>query len=133
MFLDYIRAGNPNISDGELEELSQNSDPRIRRRVAENSKSPPHILGRLCRDSEPDVRLAVAENPSVPLNILEMLVEDESEDIRFELAEDPHMPWMVLVRLARDHNPYVSHRAILTLTALGAAANEIMAILSGTM
>ena len=39
-------------------------------------------------------------------------------DVRFGLADNSRMPICILEQLAQDENPYVAHRASLTLSRL---------------
>lgn len=89
--------------------------PGIRRRTAENPRTPVEILLNLSQDEHCDVRLAVAENPNTPEEVLSLLAEDEDADVRYGVAENPHMPEAILAKLAEDDNPYVRCRALKTL------------------
>ncbi len=57
-------------------------------------------------------------NPSGPEVFLQHLALDQSSDVRYALAENAAIPVEVLKVLSRDENPYVAHRADLTLNRL---------------
>lgn len=112
----YLSIGNPNVSAGELEELSTSPWMKVRMRVAEHPNTPSHVLLLLAKDVDPEVRMSVANNPNVTMQILSWLTNDEAADVRFYLAEDPKLPRHLLVKLSQDENPYVVQRAELTLS-----------------
>lgn len=111
----YIRAGHPNASTAELWELGADNIDNVRRRVAENPKSPQDLLDKLSGDENPEVRIAVAENPYASTDLLNILATDEHVDVRYSLAENPNLPIEILTLLLDDENPYVSTRAQKTL------------------
>lgn len=112
---NYINAGSPDTSADHLALLALSKNFRIRRRVAENCKTPSEALEKLASDQHPEVRLAAAANPSTPVDITYRLAYDEDATVRFGLAEDPNMPLGVLKILSLDENPYVSCRAKRTM------------------
>lgn len=111
----YIRAGQLETSVEELWMLAIDDIDNVRRRVAENCKSPPELLASLAEDENAEVRVAVAENPQTPAVLLQRLAVDGHADVRYSIAENPNMPEEILVLLCDDDNPYVSHRAQITL------------------
>jgi len=115
----YIRAGHADTSADELWVLSRHAEMRIRRRVAENERTPVHVLLALAADPDPEVRLASALHPATPETVTFHLVRDECVDVRYALAEDCQVPAGVLLMLARDENPYVADRAMRTLSRRG--------------
>lgn len=116
---NYLKAGSPQTSKGQLAILAYSDNHRIRMRVAENPRTPPELLAHLATDTEADVRLAVATNRSCPVSIAKKLAHDEDPTVRHGLAEDPNTRFEVLRVLADDSNPYVSCRARKTMQALG--------------
>src|SRR5262245_48286944 len=113
----YITAGSDTVSVAVLEQLAIDESEKVRRRVAENPRTPEHILIRLATDHDCDVRLSVAEHPSTPQYVLEFLALDSCADVRLGIAENPDTPTHVLCILAHDHNPFVHHRAKKTIAA----------------
>jgi len=114
----YIAAGDPRISEGCVEKLSQSDDPLIRRRIAENPSTPIQILFRLLNDEHSEVRLGVSFNPIVQRPFLDELVEDKNADVRYGLAENATLPMDLIQKLANDENPYVAQRATKTANRL---------------
>jgi hypothetical protein len=114
----YLLAGNPGVSPSLLEVLSRSNDPSVRSRVAENTAAPVHTLVRLLKDADSEVRLSLAHNPAAPSWFIEVLAADESADVRLSLAEMHNLSEKLLEFLSRDGNPYVSHRASLTLSRI---------------
>ena len=58
----YIKAGHPATDIEDLRLLAKDDIDNVRRRVAENLKTPAEILAVLAADGHPEVRIAVAEN-----------------------------------------------------------------------
>ena len=114
----YIAAGDPRISEGCVEKLSQSQDPLIRRRIAENPSTPLPILFELLTDEHSEVRLGISFNPLVQRPFLDELVHDRSVDVRYGLAENPTLPLDLIQALAQDENPYVAQRARTTYNRL---------------
>jgi len=85
---------------------------------AENSSTPPDILGMLAESCDVKVRMAIADNGSALLETLMMLAQDESADLRYQLAENHNIHESVLKLLTEDSHPYVAHRAKKTLARL---------------
>lgn len=111
----YITAGNETVSIAVLKQLATDESEAVRRRVAENPRTPDHILIDLATDSACEVRLTVAEHGSTPLSVLEMLALDACADVRFGIAENARTPWHILRILTYDDNPFVACRARKTL------------------
>lgn len=108
---NYVQAGSQSCSPAVLEQLSYSDMERIRRRVAENPKTPIDVLERLSSDPCADVRIAVGTNPSTPGHISYGLAFDQDPNVRLGLAEDISTPVELLDKLAEDENPYISCRA----------------------
>jgi len=122
MHMDYLRAGQWKISRKMMGSLAESPVASVRRRVAENPKTPSEILCNLARDLDPEVRIAAAQNNGLPKNYLMEMIEDECDDVRYALAADPLIPIDSLMMLSEDANPYVACRAATTLQNLAAAA-----------
>ena len=60
----------------------------------------------------------LAMRSETPPEILKSLVSSPSEKIRAAVAEHPEVAWTILCFLSFDHNPYISHRAQKTMSAL---------------
>jgi len=123
----YILAGNTNVSPSLLDVLARSHDSTIRARVAENIATPLHTLFRLLQDHDSEVRSSLAQNPAAPKSILDVLSSDESADVRLSLAENHNLPDVFLQFLSTDENPYVSHRASLTLSRLATEPQRTVA------
>lgn len=76
------------------------------------------LLHQLASDEDKEVRLSLSANKSLPQMLLAKLMNDEDVDVRFGLADNSQMPKHVLEHLSNDENPYVAHRASLTLLRL---------------
>lgn len=122
MQMDYLRAGQWKISRKMMVSLAESPVASVRRRVAENPKTPREILCNLAKDLDPEVRIAAAQNNGLPRKKLMEMIEDECDDVRYALAADPLIPTDSLMRLTEDANPYVACRAAATLQNLAAAA-----------
>ena len=115
---EYITAGSPYTSVRQLIELAESTYAKVRRRVAENPNSPLCLLSLLLKDEDPDVRLSIASNPGATFRLIESLAVDHCADVRLALAENHHLPMILLIKLCLDENPYVAHRAQLTVSHL---------------
>jgi|688.fasta_scaffold193641_1 hypothetical protein len=111
---NYVKAGSQSCSPELLEVMDHSDIDRIRLRVAENPRTPIHILEILAADKNEDVRVAVGTNPSTPPHLSYQLAFDENIDVRLGLADDINTPFEVLETLTEDSNPYVRSRAIQT-------------------
>lgn len=63
-FLRSLAAANNSVSENTLRLLSDDADPMVRRRVAENPKTGAGILSALLLDHEEQIRFAALENPN---------------------------------------------------------------------
>jgi hypothetical protein len=123
-FGQYLEAGLDQTPNRRLRELAEHGHPKIRARVAENSKTPDILLARLAEDAAVEVRIAVAQNAAITAPIRLKLLEDEDPNVRYAIAEDATVPLEILYRLSEDEHPYVSHRANKTLDKLTAAGKQ---------
>jgi len=114
LLTDYIKAGSRSCSPEVLAALAHSEIDRIRLRVAENPRTPEHILEVLATDKNADVRVAVGINPSTHPLISYQFAFDEDPNVRLGLAEDINTPIELLEKLTEDSNPYVSCRAAQT-------------------
>jgi hypothetical protein len=103
-----------------LEPLARTDNERLLERIAEHPNVSPFLLEILASHPSPDVRAAVAENPNVPDRILADLCNDIHDDVRYRIAENASTSAERLMNLAEDPNPYVAHRARLTLMKVDA-------------
>ncbi len=111
----WALAVNPTTPGHVLDSLVEDAAPSMLERIAENPNATSALLTRLANHSCPAVRSAVAENANTPQQIVFDLAQDECLDVRYSIAENPHMPLVVLDMMAHDENPYVAHRADLTI------------------
>lgn len=123
---DYIRAGSPETSVSELSQLAKSNDVAVRRRVAENERSPRDVQELLARDPKPEVRIAVGLSRLTPENILAQLANDEQDDVRYWLSSAGYLPLKLLEQLSVDSNPYVADRAQRTLARLGLPSGRLL-------
>jgi len=123
---EYIRAGSSEASVPELIELAKSTDVAVRRRVAENERTPLSVVGLLARDPKPEVRISVGLSRFAPESILNQLAADEHDDVRYWLASAGYLPLKLLERLSMDLNPWVADRAQRTLARLGAPSGRLM-------
>lgn len=70
----------------DIKDLTRDSDPAIRMRLASNPESPAEILYFLAEDTEIEVRRAVAENPATPRQADTLLSRDSDYTVRCLLA-----------------------------------------------
>jgi hypothetical protein len=118
---NHSSASNPQSSTVQLRTLAQSDESEIRMRVAENSRTPAHLLAEFIWDSVPEVRGSIAHNPHATRPILEWLASDDSVDVRYALAENPNVPLEILARLACDENVFVAARANRTVARVSEA------------
>jgi hypothetical protein len=116
---------NPNTPSPVLEHLANDNSPSMLERIAENPRASSATLTRLACHGNPQVRAAVAENANLSPKTAWRLAQDASADVRMRLAESYFAPLEVLRTLSVDENPYVQHRAQLTL---GRLLTEITAL-----
>jgi hypothetical protein len=121
----YLLAINPNTPSPVLEHLANDSSASMLERIAENPRASSATLTRLAAHGNPQVRAAVTENANLSPKTAWRLAKDASADVRMRLAESYFAPLEVLRTLCGDENPYVQHRAQLTL---GRLLNEITAL-----
>jgi hypothetical protein len=114
----WLLAINPNTPTPVLEHLANDSSPVMLERIAENPRSTSATLTRLAAHGNPQVRAAVAENANLSPKTAWQLAKDASADVRMRLAESYFAPLEVLKVLCGDENPYVQHRAQVTLGRL---------------
>jgi hypothetical protein len=98
-----------------LEHLAKTDNERLLERIAEHPNLSPFLLEILASHPLPGVRAAVAGNPNVPADVLMSLCNDGHDDVRYSIAENPSMSPEILDYLVEDSNPFVAHRARLTL------------------
>lgn len=125
--VQYLIAGDTQLTPLLLNELSKSQDAAVRARVAENVSTPTSILLRLLEDDDADVRLSLSYNPSLPYMFLKQLATSDSVDVRFGLAENALLSPCILETLANDENPYVAQRAADTLSRLNERCSEAAA------
>jgi hypothetical protein len=123
-FGHYLEAGLEQTPNRRLRELAEHGHPKIRARVAENSKAPVILLDQLADDPSVEVRIAVAQNSAITPHIRLKLLADEDPNVRYAIAEDATVPLEILFRLSEDEHPYVSHRAHKTLEKLEEASKQ---------
>jgi hypothetical protein len=112
---DYITAGAEQTAPHELIRLARSAAGIVRRRVAENPRTPLIALIKLAYDRDPDVRIGICDNSSTPPGLLMLLAGNNCVDVRYAIAENSKTPCQILRLLSRDENPYVADRAMRTL------------------
>ncbi len=93
-----ISGSDVSLSYDEQKTLAGNTDPAVRRELAEQRDVRPEILYYLAKDVVPAVRRAIAENKRTPVKADLILANDKDEESRCLLAEK-------ISRLAPDLNP----------------------------
>jgi hypothetical protein len=63
-------------------------------------------------------RMDIGDHTNTPVEALLMLTADANVDVRFALAENHNLHESILKALLEDSNPYVAHRARMTLRTL---------------
>jgi hypothetical protein len=115
-----LLVSNPYTPSQVLEHIAHCAQcPKVLERVAGHPNVNAETLKRLADCKHDDVRSAVAENLNVDETTLELLLKDDSTDVRFALAENPNIPMPILQELSNDDNPYVAHRAQVTVMKTG--------------
>lgn len=125
---DYIKAGSEEISAEDLQILASSELPTVRRRVAENKRTPADVLASLSRDKSAEVRMAVALNKSTPESIVTKLACDENVDVRHMIASTSYVPKHLLRQLAEDANPHVAQRAKVMLAGLESKVGRMVSV-----
>lgn len=115
---EYIEAGSEDSTAKDLCNLAKSQHRVVRRRVAQNERTPQETLRILAKDHEADVRMAVALNNASLLELVCDLAADTNSDVRFRIASTSYLPKRLHKQLAEDENPYVAHRAKQTLALL---------------
>jgi hypothetical protein len=125
---DYIRAGSDDVSAEDLQILASSEITAVRRRVAENEKTPEAVLASLAKDKSAEVRMSVASNKSTPMSIVTQLASDENADVRHLLASTSYVPKHLLRQLADDANPHVAQRAKIMLAGLESKVGRMVSV-----
>ncbi len=90
-----------------LEILALDENDQVRQKVANNYNTPVDILLKLSQDANHNVRCSVAHNYSTPGDILESLLLNQSDDIKRIVAGNPKVNISTLERLAQDKSKSV--------------------------
>lgn len=119
----YRQAGHPATAAAMFDDLSQDRDASIRKRVASNRKTPKHILLRLANDPDQSVKISLATNLSAPNDAYLVLARDTMQAVRSVVARFEYVPVIALEILSKDKDVDIrlevarnlnSTRAILT-------------------
>lgn len=106
---------------------------RLLEQVAGNKELPEILLEQLSYHPSATIRIAVAENPATPPHVLEMLISDSDVDVRYALAENHNLSDKMLGQLTNDEHPYVASRAQTTLTRLSnTSVSQVLHVAFGT-
>jgi hypothetical protein len=124
MHKNYLAAGYAETTVKTLRLLSVSDIAAVRRRVAENPKTPADILTKMAVDKDSQVRIAVGLNSATPHVVLSRLVYDDDPDVRYWLASTSYLPVRILMELTADKNPYVSQRAERTVFLMEAGLSQ---------
>ncbi len=125
----------PSHLTSKLEKMAVHPDSKIRVKLAENPKTPRHILYKLLQDPDIEVRLGLVNNPQTPWTLLGELIcqelgepattdsELESNSllgeilkcckqdwIQLEIAGNPNVPVRLLRRLATHSDPMIRRK-----------------------
>lgn len=106
-----VLAGNPHTSAVALRQLANDSNERVRSRVAENANLPLDVFQKLVQDSSVEVRTSVGENRKAPAEVYEFLARDSSDDVRLALSTNAQLPVHLLQLLEKDDNIFVAESA----------------------
>lgn len=115
-----VLAGNPHTSEVALKKLAEDTNEKVRSRVAENVRLTLEIFRKLVTDPSIEVRSSIGENPNAPDEIFEKLAKDESDDVRLSLSTNSGLPPHLLKALSEDDNMYVASSAKKTLEGMAA-------------
>ena len=89
-----------------LQELARDSNPKVRRCVADNQTVPAETLAELARDGDESVRDSTARNPVTPVDVLTTLANETSG-----VASNPSTPPSILERLYHEDKGLSSYIA----------------------
>ena len=116
---------HPLLPAGLIQRLADDSDWRVRAKIAARSDAPGPLLTRLAQDPYPGVRWAVAGNPSAGPDLLRSLAEADS-GVWLALAGNPSCPADWMERLARDTNKAVRFALAINPSASDAVLAELL-------
>lgn len=91
--------------------LADDTEPRVRRGVAANPRTPKDLQLKLAGDSQRMVRLGLAANWALDPDVAMALTSDRSKDVRLALATRLHSFALVQARLQDDPDEMVRHHA----------------------
>jgi hypothetical protein len=111
----WLAVNDPETAPQDLENIIGDGCHGLVRRAAEHPKATVEILMNLAAHCDPEVRAAVVHNDKTPDELHWQLARDESDDVRYAVAESYRVGEDVLSALLEDDNPYISHRARVTL------------------
>ena len=124
-FIKRLIVTNPNTPPHILASMAATEVEAVLERIAENPRTPPATLIELALHPSSDVRSAVVENPCCPLAVMHQLLRDDDVDVRYRIAENPAAGVVLLTKLCEDANPYVSARALRTITKLNGESSLV--------
>ncbi|MGK7944666.1 MAG: hypothetical protein AB4058_09360 [Microcystaceae cyanobacterium] len=78
------------------------SNIKCQRKIAENEKTPEHLLSILAKTSDQEVRRLIAENPNTSPSTFEALVPYLGEKVRERLVDNPQTSPEILTKLANS-------------------------------
>jgi len=85
-----------------LKILAQDSDLRVRTRIAQSRHTPREVLATLATDYHAQVRCRIAQNHHTPVEVLTTLAKDGDQGVRARVAHNRSSPVELLVTLAQD-------------------------------
>jgi hypothetical protein len=90
-----------------LEILALDENDKVRQKAASNYNTPVDILLKLSQDVNHDIRCGVARNHKTPGDILDLLLLNQSDDIKQIVAGNPNVNIPTFEKLAQDKSKSV--------------------------
>lgn len=101
-----LAAISPFTDIGDLIDLAEDEDNKVRFFVACNPSAPWEALEKLL-DGDRPIRERVARHPHLHESGFEKLAQDPDAGVRYQVAIRPDLPEQIRRKLAQDPNPYV--------------------------
>jgi hypothetical protein len=115
---------HPDTHPQVLDHIASRGSDHLAKRVAEHPRAEASTLNQLALHEHYEVRAALADNQNIPLDLQWQLAQDIHPDVRFSLAQCYHIDQNVLTSLLDDDNPFVAHRAQITLQRRNVASDS---------
>jgi hypothetical protein len=123
-----LEAPSKTTGAAELARLADDPATDVRRAVAGDPRTPPHVLARLVDDRDGAVVRAVASNRATPFEVALALAARRDADVTRSLLENPELDEEIVERIASSNDPRDRSASIghsnLTLATLHRLAHD---------